>query len=257
MGETFEIIDVNSHNIDQTGFFCYMSKRKEPGYKQKREWLEARFSEGMKIKILHEVGGRDTGFIEYIPGEYAWRAVNAPGYIVIHCLWVVGKGKNKGYGSQLIKACVNEAREQRKDGVAMVTTDRVWLSGKKVFLQNGFTEVDQAPPSFQLLTLNFGAGKEIRFPTDWDTRAQAFGAGLTIIRTPQCPYIENGTNDIMAFAESKGIPARTVTFSSAKEVQEKSPSAYGVFGTVLDGHLLAYHYLLQKDFDKLLAERNL
>jgi hypothetical protein len=40
-------------------------------------------------------------------------------------------------------------------------------------------------------------------------------------------------------------------------VQERSPSAYGVFGTVLDGRLLAYQYLLQKDFDKLLLlERN-
>jgi len=42
----------------------------------------------------------------------------------------------------------------------------------------------------------------------------------------------------------------------AREVQERSPSAYGVFGTVLDGRLLAYQYLLQKDFDKLLLERN-
>jgi hypothetical protein len=39
-------------------------------------------------------------------------------------------------------------------------------------------------------------------------------------------------------------------------VQEQSPSAYGVFGTVLDGKLLAYQYLLEKDFDRLLQERS-
>jgi hypothetical protein len=34
-----------------------------------------------------------------------------------------------------------------------------------------------------------------------------------------------------------------------------SPSAYGVFGIVLDGRLLSYHYLVEKDFDKLIFER--
>ncbi len=50
--------------------------------------------------------------------------------------------------------------------------------------------------------------------------------------------------------------ARSVELKTAQEVQEQSPSAYGVFGTVLDGQLLAYQYLLQKDFEKLLLERN-
>ncbi len=45
--------------MDEAGFFCYMSKRKEPGYKQKRDWLEERFAEGMKIKGLDEMGGDD------------------------------------------------------------------------------------------------------------------------------------------------------------------------------------------------------
>ncbi|HLE92221.1 MAG TPA: hypothetical protein VI753_13810, partial [Anaerolineales bacterium] len=121
MKNKFEIKTVDAGNVDETGFFCYMSKRKEPGYKQKRDWLEARFAEGMKIKILHENGGRDVAFIEYIPGEYAWRAVHAPGYMVIHCLWVVGKGKGKGYGSCLTKECMDDARAQKMHGVAMLT----------------------------------------------------------------------------------------------------------------------------------------
>jgi len=128
----YEIRTVDGSNIDESGFFCYMSKRKELGYKQKHEWLEARFAEGMKIKILHEHGGRDVAFIEYIPGGYAWRAVNAPGYMVIHCLWVVGKGKGKGYGNRLIKECLDDARAQKMRGVVMVTSDRVWLAGKDI-----------------------------------------------------------------------------------------------------------------------------
>ena len=257
MKEKYEIKTVDASNVDESGFFCYMSKRKEAGYKQKRDWLEARFAEGMKLKVIHEIGGRDTAFIEYIPGEYAWRAVHAKGYMIIHCLWVVGKGKGKGYSKVLIEECLNDAREQKMKGVAMLTSDRTWLACKDVFEHNGFTEVDSAPPSFQLMVNRFGSAPEPVLPSDWDARARAFGKGLTIIRTPQCPYIENGTNSILSFAEERDIKAKVVELKTAEEVQERSPFAYGVFGTVLDGKPVAYQYLLQKDFDKLLQERNI
>jgi hypothetical protein len=62
----------------------------------------------MRIQILYE-GNRSIAFIEYIPGEYAWRAVNADGYMLIHCIWVVGSGKNKGYATRLLRLCEQEA----------------------------------------------------------------------------------------------------------------------------------------------------
>jgi hypothetical protein len=91
-----EIKTVDASNVDEAGFFCYTSAQKTPGYKQKRDWLEARLAEGLKIKIVHEIGGRDVAFIEYIPGKYAWRAIHAPEYMVIHCLRVMGNGRRKG-----------------------------------------------------------------------------------------------------------------------------------------------------------------
>lgn len=256
MKEEFEIKTIDASNVDQAGFFCYMSKRREPGYKQKRDWLEARFAEGLKIKVIHETGGRDTAFIEYIPGEHAWRAVHTPGYMVIHCLWVVGKGKGKGYGSRLIQECLKDARAQNMQGAAMLASDRTWLAGRRIFECNGFTEVDLAPPSFQLMVNRFRPGPEASLPKNWQERARAFGRGLTVIRTAQCPYIENGMKDILSFAKERGIRSRVVELKTAREVQEQSPSAYGVFGIVLDGKLLSYQYLLEKDFDKLLQERS-
>src|SRR4030067_140114 len=63
MSQDFEIITVDASNLAQRGFFCYMSKPKSPGYRQKRLWLQARFAEGMKIKIIHEVGGREEAVL--------------------------------------------------------------------------------------------------------------------------------------------------------------------------------------------------
>ena len=254
MDEPYEIISVDADNVDQHGFFCYMSKRKAPGYNQKCAWLAERFAEGLKLHMVHEIGGRNVGFIEYIPGEFAWRAVHAPGYLVIHCLWVVGKGKGKGYGAHLIQICLDDARAQGKHGVVMVASDGVWLAKKDIFLQQGFVEVAQAAPSFRLLAYRFDDAAPLpTFPADWEARQARFGAGLTVIRTPQCPYIEDATNTALEFAAEKALPARVVTFQSAQELQENSPSPYGVFGIVLDSQLLTYHYLLRKDFDKLVV----
>lgn len=115
------IIDVTPDNVEETGFFCLMSRRKSDGYQRKLRWLEARFDEGLRIKMLDlSKGGR--GFIEYIPGEYAWRPVEASGYLFIHCLWVVGKSKGNGYAKQLLRECIADAKRCGAQGVAMVTS---------------------------------------------------------------------------------------------------------------------------------------
>jgi len=253
MNDTFEIIDVDASTVDQHGFFCYMSKPKSPGYRQKRAWLEARFAEGMKIKIIHEKGNRDVGFIEYLPGESAWRVVQAHGYLVIHCLWVVGKGKGKGYGTRLLQVCLEDARAQDKHGVVMVTSDRTWLAGRKLFLKNGFAEVQQAPPSFQLMVHRFDSAPLPAFPTDWPARQARFGSGITVVRTAQCPYIENSAKGILQTAQEMGIPGRVVQLNSAWDVQEFAPSAYGVFAILHDGRLLSYHYLNRSELEKRLG----
>lgn len=250
----FTITDVTADNVKKTGFFCYMSKPKTPGYQQKLAWLHERFSEGMRIKILHETGGRDVAFIEYIPGEYAWRAVQAPGYLVIHCLWVVGKGKGKGYGSRLVQDCITEARSQGKHGVVMLSSDATWLADKKLFLHNGFIQIDQAPPSFQLLVHRFGGAPLPSLPQDWERRQAAFGDGLTVVRSAQCPYIENATNYLLESAEAFGIPAKVVELRSAAEVRQGAPCAYGAFSIIHNGKLLSYIYLTRADFEKRMAE---
>ena len=246
-----KLIEVTSENGEQTGFFCYMSKKKAPGYKNKLDWLKGRFAEGLKIKML-ELPNR--GFIEYIPGEYAWRAVNAKGYMFIHCLWVVGKSKGKGYSSVLIKECIKDARKAKMKGVAMVTSEGVWVPGKKVFLKHGFESVAQAPPSFDLMVKKFGKARSPSFADDWDKKAAKYKKGITIFRSDQCPYIEDATNTFTDAADELGIKYKVIELKTARQLRELSPSPYGTFNVVYNGKLLSYHYLLKKDFVKKLEK---
>ena len=254
MNDDVKIVTVDATNVVQEGFFCFKSKPKSEGYRRKLAWLEQRFAEGMQIKILYE-GKRSFAFIEYIPGEYAWRAVNAPDYLVIHCLWVVGKGKGKGYGTRLLNECIEHAQAIGKRGVVMVTSSGVWLADKKLFLKHGFMEIDQAPPSFSLLVKQFADDAPMpTFPTNWEARARHFGDGLTILRSDQCPYIPDAVTIIADFFAKRDIPTREIELANAQDVQELSPSPYGLFGVVYNGKLLSYHYLGEKDLLKLVDD---
>jgi L-amino acid N-acyltransferase YncA len=245
-----EIVTVDADNVEQQGFFCYKSKPKSVGYAQKLDWLRERFAEGMRIKIVYE-GKRSVGFIEYLPGEYAWRAVHAPGYLLVHCIWVVGRAKNQGYGQRLLDECLQDARQSGAHGVVAVTTSRVWLADKKLFLKAGFEVVDQAPPAFELLVLRFDDAPLPAFPTDWPERAARFGPGLTILRSDQCPYIEDATREVVELGREYGVEARVVRLTSGQEVQAAAPTAYGVFQIVYDGELVSYHYLGRKEKERL------
>ena len=237
------VLDVGPDNVGELGFFCYMSKKKSPGYARKMSWLERRFDEGLRIKMLELP---DRGFIEYIPGEYAWRTVDARGFFFIHCLWVVGKSKGKGFADALLDLCIDDARQSGAAGVAMVTSEKNWLVGRQLFEKKGFVRVAEAPPAFSLMVNAFGDHRPPAFIDTSPAVRREFGRGLTVFRSDQCPYIESAVESAASAAASAGIDCRVVLLESAAEVRRISPSPYGTFGLVLDGELLGYHLHTKK-----------
>jgi GNAT superfamily N-acetyltransferase len=237
------------------GFFCYKSKPRSEGYRRKLAWLEDRFAEGLQIRIIRE-GTRSVGFIEYTPGESAWRPVKAPGYLFVHCLWVVGRSKLKGYGSRLLNACVEDARAMGKHGVAALTRTGGHLVGKKLFLKHGFEALDRAPPSFELVARVLDQAPAPVLPRDWDDRAARYGEGLTVVYADQCPYFADAVTETLRAAEEFGVDApRAVQLRSAQEVQDLAPSPYGTFGIVYDGTMLSQTPLGARRLIQRLEER--
>ena len=241
------IIDVNIDNVDKTGFFCRMSKMKTEGNQQKLAWLKDRFSEGLKIKMLELP---ERGFIEYIPGEFAWRGVEANDFMFIHCLWVVGKSKGKGFGDLLLEECFKEAKKLKMKGVAALVSDDNWMANKKIFLKNGFEIVDEAEPAFHLLVKKFKKVENPKFVGNWIANQKKCKSGMTVFLTDQCPYLDDATTTLKTYTDEKNIPFKIVKLNSAEEIRKKSPSPHGTFNIVYDGKLLSYYYLLPKDIQK-------
>ena len=244
MSQQIDLIEVDALNVEKAGFFCYMSKPKSEGYQRKLHWLKARFAEGMRIKMLRLP---ERGFIEYIPGEYAWRPVDARGYMFIHCLWIVGRSKKKGYASLLLNECIADAQKAGMQGVAMVTSQGNWLVDKKPLLKQGFEVIDKAPPSFELFRLKFSDAPSPAFTSGWQEKMDRLGTGLTVFRTDQCPYIENAVTAALEAAQEADIPSQVIELESNQEVRDRAPCAYGVFSIVVNGQLLSYFGLGKAD----------
>lgn len=242
-----EIIDTNASNIHNYGF-CGYKDIKQEGYKRKVDWLKQRFPEGMKFKVLYSAGEGSVGFVEYIPGKYTWRAVEASGYMVIHCIVILyRKYRQKGYGLLLVEECLKDAKKENMHGVAVVTRKGTWMAGKELFLKNGFELVDKAPPDFELLIKRFADAPSPRFTGDWKKSLSQYGSGLTIIRSDQCPYVEKSVKEIGETSQKLGIKANIIELKNCHEAQN-APSAYGVFGIIYNGKLVADHPISSRGF---------
>lgn len=251
-----KIIDTNADNICDYGF-CGIKNIKQEGYKRKTDWLRQRFSEGMRFKVLYSVKEGSVGIIEYIPGRYAWRAVEAKGYMVIHCLFILYKRyQRKGYGSLLIEECIKDAKKEKMNGVAVVTRKGPWLAKKELFLKKGFELIDEAPPDFELLMKKFKKGpRSPKFSGDWKKRLSQYSKGLTIIRSDQCPYVEKIVKEINKTAQERyGLRAKIVEIKNCKDAQN-APSAYGTFSIVYNGKLLADHPISNKRFTNIMNKK--
>ncbi len=237
-----EIIDTNPDNICDYGFCGYKNLSQE-GYKRKIDWLKQRFSEGMKFKVLYSTKDGSVGFVEYIPGQYTWRAVDASGYMVIHCIAIMSrKYRGKGYGSLLSEECVKDAKKGKMHGATVVTRKGTWMAGKELFLKNGFEVVDEAPPDFELLVKKFKKNAPSpKFKGNWKKRLNKYGKGLTIIRSDQCPYIAKSVKEISETAQKKyDIKPNIIELSNCKEAQN-TPSPFAIFSMIYDGKLVADH----------------
>lgn len=252
MTEQIRIVDVNPATISEHGLFCRKSKKKSEGYQRKLRWILKRFPEGLRYKMLLTSKGHYVGFIEYMPGEYAWRNVEGDDYMVIHCLWVIGKYKGRGLGAKLLSHCIQDARKEEKKGVAVVTSTHTWLPHKEFFLKNGFEVVDSAPPTFELLAKRFGKASPPRFRKDWDRISAKCGKRLTIFCSDQCPF---NISSVQALAKSGyGQGMKVIELKDCREARN-TPSAYGTFSVVYGGKLLTYRPVGGKDFLKYLESR--
>ncbi len=250
------IVEMDAENIFDYGF-CGTRNIQHEGCRRKAEWFKKRLTEGMKYKVLYSEKRGSVGLIEYIPGEYAWRGIDADGYMVIHCLCIFYKPfREKGVASQMIDECMSDAKKEKKIGVAVITRKGAWMAGKEVFVKMGFEIVDEAEPDFELLVKKFKKEAPApRFKGNWVKTLAKYKKGLTILWSDQCPYIAKSIKEIKGTVKERyGIKSNFVEIKDHEQAQE-APSPYAIFSLIYDGELLAFHPISNKRFMNIMDKK--
>jgi GNAT superfamily N-acetyltransferase len=246
------LIDMNAAGSDKLPC-CGIKDREHPGRKAKQRWLQDNAKFGIRARVLLAPDDKPCGYIEYIPGEFAWRGVEAAGYMFIHCVWIhVKQHQGKGWASLMVQACLEEAKKEGMNGVAAMVRSGPWLADRRLFLANGFEAVDTAPPDYELLVHKFNSAADPAFERNWDRRRAQYGRGLTIIRASQCPYVVKFAAEIAETAECEYcIKAKVVDLKTYRDAQN-APTQYATFSVIYNGRVLADHQISRARFQNIM-----
>jgi len=254
MDSDIQIIDLTPDTIADYGVCGYKDVGKHLELRRKIKWFAKYYPMGLRIKALISKQGGYQGMLEYIPGEYAHRPVEAAGYMFIHCIFVGFKNefKGKGYASLMIDECIKEASAANMKGVAVVTRNGSFMAKKDIFLKKGFLPVDHAAPDFELLALKFS--EDHANPHFKEMSSSKYSNGLSVLRSPQCPYSVKNVDAIMQTAKRLNLDVRLIELDDAESAQQ-SPCAFGAFCIINDGVILSHHPISNTRFENIMKSR--
>lgn len=243
-----KIISINKNNIDKYKPICFLNTKSDV-YKIKREWIEKRFNDGIGISILYDEDQEKIhGMIEYLPGEKAWRAVDAKNYVFIQCLWIYpNKLKSKGYGSLLIEDCLKNAKN--KNGVAVITSDDSFMANKDIFIKNKFKIIAEDRKQQLLCRVN-KKGALPKFK-DYKKHLKKY-KGWHLVYSDQCPWVSRFVLELDKKIIKK-LSLKITELKTAKQAQG-APLIYSSLSLIYNGELLADHYISNTRFMNIIKK---
>lgn len=253
MKDKVDLIDITLENVEFMPC-CGIKDLQHEGHRSKVAWMKNHFDKGLKAKILMSEGKYQFGYIEYLPGQYAFRRVQANGYLFIHCLWTFYKKyQNQGWGMRLIQCAVDDARVQGMDGVAVLTRKKPWLADSRIYLKCGFEMVEECPPDYELLVKKFNPNSpnpSIRF-----NQSKFRKGGMWVFRSGQCPHTIRFSEKISDFARSTFQQEPQLVEIDTFDEAQSAPTPYAVFSIFHEGELLADHQISQTRFRNIIRKR--
>jgi len=253
-----QIISLTPESIANYGVCGYKDVKSHLGLRNKIEWFARYYPKGLRIKVIFSEQGGNQGMIEYIPGKYAHRPVDAEGYMFIHCIFVGFKNefKRKGHASALIDECIKDAKDKNMSGVAVVTRKGPFMAHNEIFLKKGFQVIDRAEPDFDLLVNKFEEkSKNPNFYSNMTDNLRKYSQGLTVLRSAQCPYTEKNVNAILESARNKfNLKPHLVDLKDSISVQN-TPCAFGTFCIIYNGEIISHHPISATRFENIMKKK--
>jgi hypothetical protein len=243
--------EVNPENAGELGIFCVKNQKSE-GFKAKLTWIKERHKEGWRMQQAFSEEGQPLGFIEYMPGELAWRPVEAPCYTFIQCMMVYGtEHRGRNIASSLLGLCEEESIEAGKEGLCCMASSGTWMAHRGIFEKNGFV-CSASKDRFDLMVKPLKPFSHLPRMLDWEKALPRY-SGWNLIYSDQCPWHEKSVKDIFNAALDLSIVMKIEKLETSQQARN-APSGFGAFSLVRDGRLLADHYISKTRFLNIVKE---
>lgn len=250
-----QLIDLNTENISTEHICCAISDKKcSDSYQAKKDWLTKELNNGY---VFRRINQRAKVFIEYGSAENAWVPITAPNYLNINCFWVSGKYKKNGYGKELLKTAMEDAKKQGKDGLVTVVGTKKFhfMSDTKWLLKQGFEDVERISSGFSLLVKKINPkAKTPKFNESVRSGKCPDKSGIVVYYSNRCPFAEFHAKESLAeTAQKRKLPLKVIKLKTMKEAQN-SPSPATIFSLFLNGKFMTTDISVCMDsrFDKVI-----
>ncbi|MBQ1564905.1 MAG: YoaP domain-containing protein [Clostridia bacterium] len=247
-----DYIRVTKDNLESEHICCAISNNKDVQVASKKAWLLDRFDEGLVFLKSTE---RGKCFIEYIPAEFAWNPIDAPGYLYIDCLWVSGSMKGHGYSNDLLNECIRDGKAQGKKGLCILSSakKKPFLADPKFLKYKGFSVCDEADNGIQLWALPFSEGAEKPKFRECARHPHVDEPGYVLYYTNQCPFNGKYVPIVEQAAKAHDIPFRAFRLTSRNEAQS-APTPVTTYALFCDGNYVTNEQMNDAKFLKLAAQ---
>ena len=109
--------------------------------------------------------------------------------------------------------------------------------------------MDAAKPDFELLALKFhsnASDPKFNIP-----KLEGYKDGLTVLRSPQCPYSVKNVDKIMETSKALGLKTNLIDLATS-ELAQRSPCAFGTFCIIYNGKILSHHPISNTRFENIM-----
>ena len=245
-----KFVNLTASNLAEEHICCAIAgKQHQDGVDRKKAFLARGFEHGL---VFRKLDVRGKVFIEYAPAEAAWRPVVAPGYLVIHCLWVSGRYKGHQIGRELLQHGLEASNAFH--GVATVAGRSPYLTDTRFYEHQGFEVVDRTDTGYDLVCYRTsGDAPQPRFADSAKRGTVPQTAGVHFDYAYQCPFVPGCLRDMSEVARELGLPVTARELATAKEAQNAA-SPFGTFGAFLHGRLITHELMSPNKFRKLLQK---
>ncbi|MFO7743653.1 MAG: GNAT family N-acetyltransferase [Anaerolineae bacterium] len=180
MTEMVEIERLGEETLWDIAGFCYRHPEREENYvegdverfqegrRMRADYLRKMLLQGARAQIAYQ-DGKPAGFIEYYPIQVTNLELDGRDIMAVWCINVREEARGRGIGSRLIEACLDDARQLGRKGVAVTCWDPFWMP-RAIFERHGFADAGAAGRNGRILLKAF---RPVAAPC-WIEREPAF-----------------------------------------------------------------------------------